>query len=230
AASAIRRAVDAGELEAARIDDSVRRILRMKRKYGLLPDTASPPVPLEDAIRGAEAYFQSGSAEQTADCIASEAATAWGSGVKTNLPLLRGDGRRVILIGDQRTVLERVQREIEAAASSAAGGSIQVEARTPMEASSTRQWPTGTIAVWVTQDLHHNRTSAETARSWFQAAAEQGITAAALSVGTPYDIAELPDIPLGIAVYGTTASNLRAGVQALFSAEPPAGKLPVTMP
>lgn len=121
AASAIRRAVDAGELEAARIDDSVRRLLRMKRKYGLLPDTASTPVPLEDAIRGAEAYFQSGSAEQTADRIASEAATAWGSGVKTNLPLLRGDGRRVILIGDQRTVLERVQREIEAAASSAAG-------------------------------------------------------------------------------------------------------------
>ncbi|MDG0875347.1 glycoside hydrolase family 3 protein [Paenibacillus thiaminolyticus] len=230
AVSAIRRAVDAGELEAARIDDSVRRLLRMKRKYGLLPDTASPPVPLEDAIRGAEAYFQSGSAEQTADRIASKAATAWGSGVKTNLPLLRGDGRRVILIGDQRTVLERVQREIEAAASSAAGGSIQVEARTLTEAPSPRQWPTGTIAVWVTQDLHHNRTSAETARSWFQAAAEQGITAAALSVGTPYDIAELPDIPLGIAVYGTTASNLRAGVQALFSAEPPTGKLPVTMP
>lgn len=230
AVSAIRGAVDAGEIEAARIDDSVRRILRMKRKYGLLPDTASPPVPLEDAIRGAEQYFQSGSAEQTADRIAAEAATVWGSGVKTNMPVLRGDGRRVILVGDQRLVLEHIQREIEAAASSSAGGSIQVEARTVADAPSPRQWPSGAIAVWVTQDLHHDRNSAETARSWFQAAAEQGISAAVLSVGTPYDIAELPDIPLGIAVYGTTASNLRAGVQALFSAEPPAGKLPVALP
>ncbi|MFL1672380.1 glycoside hydrolase family 3 protein [Paenibacillus dendritiformis] len=230
AVSAIHRAVDAGELDAARIDDSVRRILRMKRKYGLLPDTAFPPVPLEDAIQGAEAYFQSGSAEQTADRIAAEAATVWGTGVKTTLPLLRGDGRRVILIGDQRTVLERVQREIEAAASATAGGSIQVEVRTPADAPSPRQWPSGAIAVWVTQDLHHDRSSAETVISWFQAAAEQDIAAAVLSVGTPYDIAELPDIPLGIAVYGTTSSNLRAGVQALFSAEPPAGKLPVALP
>ncbi|BFH13442.1 hypothetical protein J6TS7_03610 [Paenibacillus dendritiformis] len=212
AVSAIHRAVEAGELEAARIDDSVRRILRMKRKYGLLPDTASPPIPLEDAIRGAEAYFQSGSAEETGDRIASEAATVWGTAVKTNLPLLRGDGGRVILIGDQRTVLERVQREIEAAASSTAGGSIQVDARTAAEAPSPRQWPAGAVAVWVTQDLHHDRGRAEAARSWFQAAAEQGIAAAVLSVGTPYDMAELPDIPLGIAVYGTTPSNLRAGV------------------
>ncbi|MEB9892100.1 beta-glucosidase, partial [Bacillus cereus] len=77
---------------------------------------------------------------------------------------------------------------------------------------SPRQWPAGAVAVWVTQDLHHDRGRAEAARSWFQAAAEQGIAAAVLSVGTPYDMAELPDIPLGIAVYGTTPSNLRAGV------------------
>ncbi|GAC42047.1 beta-glucosidase-related glycosidase [Paenibacillus popilliae ATCC 14706] len=230
AVSAIHRAVDAGELEGARIDDSVRRILRMKRKYGLLPDTASPPVPLEDAIQEAEAYFQSGSAEETADRIASEAATVWGTAVNKTLPLLRGDSRRVILIGEQRTVLERVQREIEAAAFSTAGGSIQVDARTAAEAPSPWQWPAGVVAVWVTQNLHHDRDSAKAVRSWFQAAAEQGIAAAVLSVGTPYDMAELPDIPLGIAVYGTTASNLRAGVQALFSGEPPAGKLPVALP
>ncbi|NKI23211.1 beta-glucosidase [Paenibacillus dendritiformis] len=230
AVDAIHRAVDAGELEPARIDDSVRRILRMKRKYGLLPDTASPPGALEDAIQEAEAYFQAGSAEETADRIASEAATVWGTAVKKNLPLLRGDGRRIILIGDNRTVLERVQREIEAAASSMSGGSIRVDARAPADAPSPRQWPDGAIAVWVAQDLHHDRDSAEKASSWFQAAGEHGIAAAVLSVGTPYDMTELPDIPLGIAVYGTTPSNLRAGVQALFSAEPPAGKLPVALP
>lgn len=230
AVDAIHRAVDAGELEPARIDDSVRRILRMKRKYGLLPDTASPPGALEDAIQEAEAYFQSGSAEETADRIASEAATVWGTAVKKNLPLLRGDGRRIILIGDNRTALERVQREIVAAASSMSGGSIRVDARAPADAPSPRQWPDGAIAVWVAQDLHHDRDSAEKASSWFQAAGEHGIAAAVLSVGTPYDMTELPDIPLGIAVYGTTPSNLRAGVQALFSAEPPSGKLPVALP
>ncbi len=59
---------------------------------------------------------------------------------------------------------------------------------------------------------------------------ETGTPVIVLSFGSPYFLAEIPEVPVFVTTYGSAASSQRAAIAALFGEFAVRGKLPVTLP
>ena len=59
---------------------------------------------------------------------------------------------------------------------------------------------------------------------------ETGTPVLVLSFGSPYFLAEIPEVPVFVTTYGSAASSQRAAIGALFGEFDVQGKLPVTLP
>jgi beta-glucosidase-like glycosyl hydrolase/uncharacterized protein YbbC (DUF1343 family) len=80
--------------------------------------------------------------------------------------------------------------------------------------------------VWVksSKDLSPSQTRL------IQRLGETGRPVIVLSFGSPYFLAEIPEVPVFLTTYGSAASSQRAAVAALFGEFDVQGKLPVTLP
>jgi beta-N-acetylhexosaminidase len=208
AIQAVLDAVAAGTLSEARIDQSVRRILRMKRFIGLF-DRGDVPAP----VVGTPEHLQAMSA------IAARSITRL-RGTGTPLPA----GARVLVTGWGVSTTQNLTAGLNARGMTATrlwtgSPSPAVIAQAVAAAQTADATVVSTNNVW----------SDPTQVSLVQALLATGKPVVVTSVGGPYDIAYFPQAPAYLAAYDYQPVSVTALADVLTGRAPTPGRLPVTI-
>ncbi|KUL29624.1 glycoside hydrolase family 3 protein [Actinoplanes awajinensis] len=197
-------AVASGELTEARIDESVRRILTLKQKRGLL----TPWQPVDATGIGSAGHLRVAQAvtDRTVTAIRNDAGL---------LPL--GPGKSVLVTGWNSSATGNV-----AALAGALGGDALV----------TDQ-PDDVLAAARTHDVTVMLTNLDTAgrqKALVAALLTTGKPILVVAVRNPYDLTQLPGVRTYLATYSYTGVSMRSLAKVLLGITPPRGKLPVAIP
>ncbi|MET8153665.1 glycoside hydrolase family 3 protein [Actinoplanes sp. NPDC049668] len=217
---AVLGAVASGELTEARIDASVRRILTLKQKRGLLAWTPLDPAAAERAVGSPEHV-------RVARSVTDRTVTA----VRNDAGLLPWShaGKSVLVTGWNSSAYNNV------AVLAGALGATPLVTNLPNDAK---------IAEAVAAARTHDLTVVLTSRAWDTTVADPGGRQQALvralvaagkpvvvvAVRDPYDIAALPEVTTYLATYSFTGVAMESLAKVLLGAAPPRGKLPVEIP
>lgn len=209
ATAAIRAALADGVLTEARIDESVRRILLLKRKLGLVAGTA-PVAPSIDGNVGTAEH------RDLADRLALAGATL----VTVNCDRFPvAGGRRAVVVGD------------EPAATTLAGElvAVGIPARrlglnSPAERVRAEAGESGVVVV-ISGDASPDRAARMVA-----ALADLAAPTYVVSTATPYDVGALAPVDAYLAVYDPGATALRAAARVISGRGTAGGRLPVAVP
>jgi len=223
--NAVLGAVASGELSEARIDESVRRILRLKQKRGLLSWT-----PLDPAV--AERVVGRASHQRVAQDVTDRTVTA----IRNDAGLLpyAGAGRSVLVAGWNSSTYQNVPA-LAASLTARGASATALATNLPTDAKITEA-----VAAAGTHDL----TVVLTSKAWDTAVSDPGGRQRALvralvatgrpvvvvAVRDPYDIAHLPGVTTYLATYSYTAVAMESLARVLVGVKAPRGKLPVAIP
>ncbi len=214
--NAVLKAVATGELTEQRIDQSVRRILKLKHKRGLVANAYVDPSKIASIV-GTPAHYAAAQAvtDKTITLVKNDASV---------LPIAPVAGKKVLVTGAGVAVKLAL-----------AVGKRGVTA----DALDTGTTPTqATIDAAVAAARTHDVTVVATNRAWSNVA-QQTLVKALLDTGKPvivtavrdpYDIAYFPAAATYVATYSTTDVSLESLTRVLFGEIAPAGKLPVMIP
>ncbi|MFC7531630.1 glycoside hydrolase family 3 protein [Actinoplanes sp. GCM10030250] len=217
---AVLGAVASGELTEARIDQSVRRILTLKQKRGLLSWTPVDPAAAERSVGSAEHV-------RVARAVTDRTVTA----IRNDANLLpwSGAGKSVLVTGWNSSAYNNV-----AVLAGALKGTPLVTGL-PNDAK---------IAEAVTAAGSHDLTVVLTSKAWDTTVTDPGGRQQALvkalvatgkpvvvvAVRDPYDIVALPDVTTYLATYSYTGVAMESLAKVIVGATAPRGKLPVEIP
>lgn len=211
---AVLAAVDSGEISRKRLDESVARILTLKRQRGLWRPFVDPA--RAERVVGAAAHKADEQAitDRTTTLVKNEGGalplattpdkvlvTGWG--VTTTGTLGAAIGRRGPAVTVRETGATPTQASIDAAVAASAGQDLIVVST--MNANAAQQ-------TLVRRLLATGRPVVVTA------------------VRNPYDIALFPEVKAYLASYGYTAASLESLTRVLFGEVDPVGRLPVAIP
>jgi beta-N-acetylhexosaminidase len=225
AVNAVLGAVASGELSEARIDESVRRILELKQRRGMLSWT-----PLDPAA--AERFVGRPSHQRVAQDVTDRTVTA----VRNDAGLLpyAGKGKSVLVTGWNSST----HRNVPALAASLTTRGVSATALVTDLPTDAR------IAEAVAAAGAHDLTVVLTSRAWDTTvsdpnARQQALVRALVAAGRPvvvvavrdpYDIAHLPGVTTYLATYSFTTVAMESLARVLLGIRPPRGKLPVAIP
>lgn len=213
--AAVLDAVRTGRIPMRRLDESVRRILRLKAARGLFAGAFADPDRAARVV-GAPAHRRAEQAitDRTTTLVRNDAGllplsrsprtvlvTGWGA--TTTATLGAAIGRRGQAVTVRETGTAPTPAVIEEVAAQARGSDLVVV--TTMNASAGQQ-------------------------ALVEALVATGRPVVVAGVRNPYDIARLPSAPTYLATYGYTAAALESLTRVLFGEIDPAGRLPVTIP
>ncbi|RJL30442.1 glycoside hydrolase family 3 protein [Bailinhaonella thermotolerans] len=204
---AVLKAVESGRVSAARLDESVRRILRLKQSRGVLarPDTVDP----ERAAQAVNTEAHRAVAQRVAD----HAVTLVRKG-----PLPIQGKARFLVVGPNP----------EALAKPLAAQSVSLPADGTVPASlaqtAVAQAKRATAVVVLT------RGSSAAQLTLVNALAKSGRPVIAISTGTPYDLPRLRSAKAALATYSTSPAAMRAAASVIRGTLTPTGRLPVRVP
>ncbi|MFH9977991.1 glycoside hydrolase family 3 protein [Streptomyces sp. NPDC017179] len=221
--NAVLNAVRAGELTEARLDESILRVLRLKAKLGLLEDPYVSQANV-DRVVGIGTHLAAADriAERTTTLLADEGRL---------LPLSRRGHKRLLVVGAD-----------PASPSGTTGPPTGVLAATLTElgfqatALSTGTAPsaaTADKAVAAAQDVDavvvatYNVTAGSSQKTLVERLVATGRPVIAVAIRNPYDIAQLPTVPVHLAAYSWTDVELRAAARVIAGRARPRGRLPV---
>lgn len=217
---AILEAVESGEISEERIDQSVRRILDLKDKYGILTGDDED---LTDKIRRVQQVV--GNSEHRAlEKEVSEKAVTLVKNEREILPFRLDNEQRILLLAPSEEDLELMQEAL-----SQASGEGEFE----LELSS---------AVYISPEILENISPETLSGADYIILGTRNLEekvgtdfgkdkmVVVLAMENPYDLMYLPDIKAYVAVYGAERPNLLAGMKAIFGEIEPQGKLSVTIP
>ena len=225
------RAVAEGQIPRARLDASVRRILEIKARLGLHRQRLVDPGELgRQVARPADVA--------RADEVAAAAIT-----------LVRNQGRILPLAAEQPLRLLHLALEsgvnpapdgIQRAAlsvrrvpfeSRALGGELSAATADEIVASA-QQFTHVVISTFTRGVARANGTGGMPSAhvDLVRRLHETGVPVIVAALGSPYVLAQLPDIPAYLCAYGAAPSSQRAAMAALFGEADITGTLPVTLP
>ena len=227
-----------GTIDAARVEDSVRRILALKRKYGLLAGRAG-------AGNGAAAAAGCGSGEHLR--FAREAAQKALTLLKNEngaFPVaLREGGKTLVLFTDasRAGALDAVRPSLGAAGGGVEGMAIGREnAEACIEAAKEADHVVVVSRAWNAASLDPSTEAGFPVGVVRRITAERhaaGGSVVVVSAQLPYDAACHPDADAVLLAYGSAAGggenampNLPAALRAVFGLVEPGGTLPVDVP
>jgi beta-N-acetylhexosaminidase len=215
---AVIEAVGSGELREERIDESVRRILRMKLDRGMFDDPYTSSAAVDDTV-GIPAHLA------VADEIADRAVTLVRNEDAT-LPLDPATTPELLVTGPSAGNPALFGQEL---ASRGFSTTVQTTAATPTAAQRN-------AAVAAAQDADLVVVPANNA---WRSAGQQQFVRELVDTGTPvvvvgtrdaYDVNRVPDVDAFVTTYGNRAVSLRAAARLLVGEVDPTGRLPVTIP
>ncbi|MFW6135492.1 MAG: glycoside hydrolase family 3 protein [Chloroflexota bacterium] len=200
-----------GTVSQERLDASVRRILLVKGRMGILDWQPSSPSEIPTRVRTPEHLA-------LADRIAEQSVT-----------LLKNDRQWLPLRPDQRTLLvyPDSQAELEPALSEYG---TQIDAM-PVSIDPSQQQITQVISA--TQNAEVIIVATADARDHPGQIALVGsmpdIPTIILALRSPYDLLAFPSQSTYVAIYGDVPASIRAAAKVLFGQSQPSGRLPVTL-
>jgi beta-N-acetylhexosaminidase len=212
-------AVGDGGISAARIDASVARIVRLKMEYGLF-DPPSVPSPAsigskQSALQMAALYDQAVTLVRNSAHIVPLNASGAGTVlvITPHVLPLTADGT---VLGDAIRKRGVACRE------------LVIDLRSTHSKESTLGQ-----AIQLAQDSDLLLVGTWLAGSWqtslVRALLPLGKPLVVVAFGTPYDLAQFPEVTTYLAVYGKARMNVEAAAQALFGELSPTGALPVSI-
>lgn len=226
---AVLAAVQSGELSEARIDASVRRILRLKAELGLFEAALVDVASVEDVIgMPAQKALAQDIARRSVTLVRQEGPSIpWLSpltgevgnfGEGTPSVLITGWGETTVyLLAD---VFESRGMRSEAVVSGQNPSEDEIHRVAEMA-------PDFDLVVVVTMNAHAEDRSGQ--RDLVAELIERGNSVVVLSVGVPYDTGMLPAGGTYLATYGYRRVSLEAAVDVLLGEVEPAGRLPVAL-
>ncbi|EPH42387.1 glycoside hydrolase family 3 protein [Streptomyces aurantiacus] len=228
--NAVLQAVREGELTEARIDESVLRILRLKRKLGLFEQPYAAAPDDVDALVGSTDHLAAADriAERTTTLLRNEGGL---------LPLSPAAHGRVLVLGADpvspsgttgppTTVLAAALTELGFTATALSTGtepSPEAVDKALAEAASGHDAVIVTTYDVTEGDPQHALVTALTA-------APEGPPVITISVRTPHDVTRLPGVAAALAAYSWTDVELRAAARVIAGRARPVGRLPVPVP
>jgi len=218
---AVRRAVDRGELTEARIDESVRRILKGKARLGLHRQRVADPARLNrmlEEVRGA----------RFADALTQAAVTVVRPGP---LPLRTEQTVALVQISNFRAAspMTRLERDLNPDSQLRVGRSP-----TSSQTSSARRLARNADAVVLAVHLKvlHNSPPTLTAsqRRFASALLDAGTPVVVVVIGNPYAATDLAAASGLVMAYDETARTATAVANVLTGRQRATGRLPVNVP
>ncbi|WP_152393884.1 beta-N-acetylhexosaminidase [Paenibacillus guangzhouensis] len=224
-------AVKQGVISEERINASVERILTLKHKYGQLDSQQSTPY--VDQFRMAQKAMQDQEARQSELAIAEHAVTLL-QNLDHQLPFKVNANASLYVLGPS-SLLPEIQRQFHAILSKEGQSQFKKIISLPItggiSSDQMKQIGTSDAVLLVTRNLNTDKKQREAVRKVWSQLRKAKQKAAVLSVGAPYDIRYISDVPAFVAVYGDRpTANLPAGVRTLLGLNIPTGKLPVRIP
>ncbi|MDU2064638.1 MAG: glycoside hydrolase family 3 protein [Sporomusaceae bacterium] len=213
---AVLTAVRSGRIAPERVDTSVRRILRLKAK--LLPIN-------KFSQDGAEKMVGNIAAKDTAAQIAAAAVTL----VKNEagaMPLQLTGHEKIVLAAPTADTIKLMQDFAQTQCQDLGFQELQFSPLLYQESGSLTlaEMQTVQAADIVIMALPREEAGAAALAAFSR---KQGKRVIGIAIDTPYNMIALPYLSAYLAVYGKNASNMEAGMAAVFGRLSPAGRLPV---
>ena len=197
-------AVKRGEIPEARVDEALRRVLRVKAQFGLMT---------KDEGRTPEARVGLSETRAISREVARQAVT-----------LVRDEAQRVPL--KPNTPLLVVETGAYGLGQRLGAMTLQAKAQpTPSEITMVVNAAEGRTVIVLTSDVAKNRTQADLVNALLKANAPLIVVAAR----SPYDLRAFPNAPTYLAIYGANPPMLDALAEVLTGKIPARGKLPVEL-
>jgi beta-N-acetylhexosaminidase len=232
---AILREVNAGSISQERLDESVRRILTLKVRRGIIavPDVNDEPVRIEMAqkIIGSQKHrlLEQSISERAVTLLRNEGDI---------LPFQLQEGQRVLLLApwqDRMDFMQSALQQIVAAKKINVNvKGIVYEKQNNLDDAAKRAIEEADYIVLATYSF--DKATRTPGGYWGANYALAAVTyanisnkpLAAMAIRNPYDISFLPDVRAFVAVYGKAdGPNIPAGIHVIFGQAKPEGKLPV---
>lgn len=226
-------AVLKGRLSHERIDESVLRILTVKAKYGLL-DKNEEQATKEEQIKHAEEWMKNNGDLEFALQVARQAITMKGD--SSHLPFISSRMKRLHIVGTDPYAIKLVNEAIQSSLSDHSSLTTETisfkalsqnQVRNNLHLSEMNSDEDGIL--FVTRDLQLKRQNEDVMKRAILYVATSDIPMASVSIGSPYDVKSLEQVPLSFISYGATTANIQAVAEALFASEPPPGHSPVDL-
>ena len=219
AVNALTSALASGEITQERIDQSVRRILAMKWRLGIVgPGAALVNTDLIDAIVGAPSHLA------VAQRI-SDATTTLVKDDTGRLPVRHLVGRNVLVTGRGVTTTAAMAESLRSR------GAVVTVIETGLQPNPDQI--ASAVRGGIGRDLVVALTYGASSYPEQQALVDQLVMAklplVVVAVGTPYDIAYFPQVPTYLATYSYRPVALESAVRVITGQVPPRGRLPVTI-
>jgi beta-N-acetylhexosaminidase len=214
---AVLQAVRKGTITKRRLDRSVERILRLKWKLGLAKRKLTNPARIGEEV---------GTPEHLA--VATEASNKSITLLKNSagiLPLAPNTGKKVLVTGFGQTTTATLGQDLTARGLTA---QVLATGSAPSQAQIT-QAVTDAGASDLVVVSTFNAWGSPTQVQLVNALIATGKPVVVVAVGTPYDVAYLPNASTFITSYDYQPVSLHALVRALFGEIQTTGKLPVTI-
>jgi|GEM_PF-69561 len=246
--NALLGAVKKGEIPESRIDESVRRILAIKAKRGIIQvsETGAKPGPgitnsLDNKLKRAQEVVGS-SAHRNAERQLAEKAVTLVKNDKDILPFRIWNDSRIVVLAPWSEYLEPMVRTMEEIVKTRglSGVTINGFTYTEMKALTVVQRAAIDAADYVVLGSYSsnvaNRTPGE---HWIPDFVSDVVNytnlinrpTAVMAIRNPYDIMYIPEAQAYLCVYGRAAGpNIPAGIRIVFGEANPQGKLPVVIP
>ena len=210
-------AVASGELTEARLDVSLRRVLDLKWRNGVVKD---PFVDTADVMNHVGTAAHLARAQEVTD----ESPTVLENKAGT-LPLTASD-TDVLVTGYGAATRQTFAADIRRRDATARVAETNTNPTQAQIDNAVAQAGTADVAVVLTM----NAASSPNQAKLVQALQDSGTPVVVAAVRNPYDIAEFPSVPTYVATYSYTGVALESLTKVLFGEVSPKGKLPVDVP
>lgn len=210
-------AVASGELTEARLDVSLRRVLDLKWRNGVVKE---PFVDTSDVMNhvGTDAHLA------RAQAVTDESTTVL-ENKESTLPLT-APGTDVLVTGYGVATKQTLAADIGRRGATTRVADANTNPTQAQIDNAVTQARTADVAVVLTMNAASYPNQARLVR----ALQDSGTPVVTAAVRNPYDIAEFPEVPTYIATYSYTGVALESLTKVLFGEVSPRGKLPVDVP
>lgn len=225
------RAVAEGQLTEARVEESARRLLETKARLGLHRNRLNDRADVVREVARPEDVAR-------ADEIALQAVTV----VKNEggiLPLAAEKPLSILHLVIPNDAADRMIRGIPEGEIEARGIPVTTRRLAPDIAPETADELAAlaarsthvVVSLFVRAVSSRGRTEIAPAQvALLRRLAASGVPVVALALGSPYVLAQIPEVPAFVCTYGPAESSQRAAIAVLFGEHDTTGKLPVTLP
>lgn len=215
--NAVLGAVRSGEIKVRRLDESVRRILTLKRRLDLFEDPMVDEGAVPGIVGNPDHLREAEEITEHSTTLVKDDADA--------LPLRAGGGTALVTgfgVTTTATLAAELTKRGVAAQAFQTGSS-------PTDAAIAEAKARAAASDVVVVTTNNARLSAQQQKLVRELIAT-GKPVIAVAVGEPYDIAHYAEAPTYLATYGSRPVSLRALAKVLFGEARPRGRLPVDIP